>query len=466
MTSDNEGWQGAAVASAEEAPGPPVVEAFRARADLPLEDYVTALSPERARPAHLSSWCRAWDRVEAGGARELCAVPVRHWKTWTTLHGVARCLERHPSWRFILMAADHDRAMELGKECRRLCTTANVGPERGQNTIVDWKNDRGGGVCVMSAKQSALGRDVDVLVFDDPVGEHDWDDVGVCDDVDQAIAHYTARSMRGGKPGSTLGLMSRFHPVHDPIARRLSRTAVSWNYVHARAINDDGSAFAPEVWSAEELLKVRAELAEIDPTERLWWAQFQNEPRSESAELFREPARYTDPPTWPGFRDAIGIDMATSTKRAADWFALVRCRFYGGQAFVLETQRFKADPGEAMTRVRAARANEEPVWSYMSGPEMGIARYFEDYGVPVNVMGARYDKRTRAQKTIDRWNDSRVLLPEHGPWVRPFIARARAFNGAEGGDDAEIDALVSVCDGMIGTGVAGAATRGFGSPRF
>jgi hypothetical protein len=56
-------------------------------------------------------------------------------------------------------------------------------------------------------------------------------------------------------------------------------------------------------------------------------------------------------------------------------------------------------------------------------------------------------------------------VPQHEAWVDEFIGRAQSFRGVEGDDDDEIDALVSVCDGGLGSGVA-AAAKSFGAWRY
>jgi phage terminase large subunit-like protein len=430
-------------------------------ASLSLLEFIPALSPEFSAPYHLARWCELIEAALRGGVRGLCAVPIRHHKTETTIHGIAWMLVQDPTLRIILMVADHEVATLRGKRIRTVCEAAGVGPERGQNIILSWSNAQGGGVQVMSAKQSRLGQDCDALIFDDPLSEHDADTPEVRHDVDMAIAHYTARAGRtGGKRGSVLGVMSRWHP-DDPIGRRLAREAVRWVYVHARAIDDEGlpieRAFAADVMPLSELKLRREELKEADPSERLWWAQFQNEPRADGGELFKVPARYITIPDYAGFRDGIGIDCAYSTKKTADYFAIVAVRFWGSTGYVRHVERFRADHGEAEARVRIARASyggHAAIFSYMSGPEIGGARYLIERGLPIEIMGARYDKRTRAQKTIDRWNAGKILVPEHAPWLTGFLGRAAQFRGIDGDEDDEIDALVSVVDGMTFSGPA------------
>ena len=433
---------------------------------LSLVEFIPELTKNFRPPHHLADWCDMIERCLCGGVRGLCAIPIRHMKTWTTLHGVAWLMLRDPTIRIILMCADHERANELGKACRKLCEAAAyltgepIGPARGDNTIVDWKNERGGGVCVMSAEQSRLGRDVDVLIVDDAITDKTYQDVHVCDAVDQAIGEYTARSGRPSRRGSVLILGSRWTQFDDPIGRRLSRTAAQWEDVHHSAIIDmdlpTERAFCADVMPIEEIRRRRAELRELDPSERYFWAQFMNQPRSVTDARFKEPFRYAEVPDYPGFRYAMGVDLAY-TPGAGDWFACVTLKLYGSVAYVLDVVRERADFNtlENLIRNRWDRYGRCPIFSYIAGPEKGAVHYFVDKGIPIQGMPARYNKATRAQKTIDRWNAGKVQLPVDAPWVHGFLQRAKLFTGSDKArDDDEIDALVSVLDGTIGGGVS------------
>lgn len=431
-------------------------------AELSLLDLVPALSPEYGQPLHLSEWCDMIERCLTEPVRGLCAVPIRHYKTETTLHGIVWLLLRDPTLRIILLTHSHTRAEALGKRLRQLAKAAGVGAERGWDTIVEWRNARGGGVVVMSADQSKLGYDCHVLVFDDPLDEQSADDPKIRESVDATIAHYTARCMRRGRSGSVLGVMSRWHP-DDPIGRRLTRQAVKWEYVHHAAIEDEGTphehAFAEDVWSLEGLRKMRAEWAEKDPTERGWWAQLQNNPRPMGSDLFGPATRYTTLPTF-GYRLAMGADFAFTEGAHADWFALTVARIYGHKAYILEVTREKIDAVKIESACKAAlqKHGRAPIFSYQSGPEIGMTSVLRERGVPIVRMPARYNKLVRAQRTVKRWNDGYVLVPDDPAafWVPGFLLRVSMFRGSDKADgDDEIDAMVSMCDGVMGGAVAG-----------
>jgi predicted phage terminase large subunit-like protein len=441
-------------------------------AGVPTLDLVQRLSPEYSPPYHLADWCTILDRARSGEpVRAGCAIPVRHYKSQTTMHGIVGMLCDDPTIPVILLTHSHGKAMSVGKRIRELARAAGVGPARGYDTIEEWKNDQGGGVVVMSAEQSKLGYDCGALVYDDPLDEHGAENAVVRDAVDGTIVHYTARCMRRGKPGPVLGVMSRWHR-DDPFGRRLLRTATPFEYIHHSVVEDEGTdterAFAPAVWDLPALRQVRAELAEKDPTEKIWWAQFMNLPITTGGDLFHEATRYTELPTW-AYRVAHGTDFAFSQGQHADFYAHVSARWYGRKLYLLEVRRERINPVmiESVSKDAIRKHGRAPIYSYQSGPEIGLTRVLQERGVPLVSMQARYSKLVRAERTIKRWNDGDILTPEDSAalWVPGFLSRVAQFTGNESDDgDDEIDALVSLHDGSSGSGVG--APRVLGSPRI
>lgn len=427
-----------------------------------LYDVIADVSPQFKSPFHLHDWITLIERAVTEAVRGLCAIPIRHHKSETTMHGIVKLLVEDPSRRIIFLTYSGEAAIKRGKRIRQLATAAGVGPARGFDLIADWQNDRGGGVVCMAAAQSKLGLDCHALICDDPIDEFGAEDPKIRDAVDEAITHYTARCMRNGEPGPVLILMSRWHP-DDPIGRRIHRTAREWIYVHAPAIIDldlpTERAFAPEVWSLKELKAVREELKETDPTERIFWAQLQNEPRPMGADLFGEAHLYNALPDGP-FRRGYGVDMAYTIGEGSDWFARVAARVYARKLYLLDVTRHKIDAHliESTCKADTQRWGRAPFFSYMSGPEVGMASVLRERGVWIVKMHARYNKLVRAQRSIKRWNDGDILVPADPAalWVPGFLHRVSYFRGREkDSDDDEIDALVSLADGMLGGAVAG-----------
>lgn len=446
-------------------------------ADLPpLMQWIPKCDPAWHEPRHVAELVDILEVAPRGGLRIMVGCPIRHYKTGTVQAAIGLWLRRDPSLRVIYMTYSIGRASEMGKDIRDLCKRVGVEVDKTRDTIMSWRTKEGGGVDTMSAQQSRLGADVDVLVVDDPFeSPEEADRLEVRDAVDKTITHYTMRLSRGG---STVLVMSRFHP-DDAIGRRVDRKAESWSYVHKRAIEVvDGVEvpLSPEVRTLDELHAIRAALAESDPNERLWWSQWQNEPQTPNASLFGAPLRYVLLPGWPGWRDGIGLDAAYSPKRGADWFALVRGRVWAGELYLTHVERFRADEGLAETRLRAVwQDGQPPIWSYMSGPEVGAAHNLASKGLPVQVIPARFGKLIRARKCIDRCNGGadasgtqwpgRVLVPAGAEWDS-FVRRLTQWRALESDDDDEIDALVSLHDGLFGSGCGVSPAWTCGRPRM
>jgi len=423
-------------------------------AGIPLLPFIHTLSPEYGEPFHLTDWCELIEQsARTEGVRGLCDVPIRHYKTETTLHGIVWLLVQDPTLEIIFLTHTLEAAQARGKRLRQLAEAAGVGPDRGTNTITHWLNNRGGGVVVMSAQQSKIGYNCHALIVDDPIDEDAADDPAIREVVDKTIAHYTARCMRRGKPGAVLILMSRWHP-DDPIGRRLQRGG--WRYIHhpvVQGIGADRRAFAPNVWDLPALDAMRAELKEADPTERIWYAQLMGDPQPEGADLFGPPTLYTQLPTY-GYRVCHGIDFAYTNAPGADFFACVSGRIYGRKLYIIDVQRHRLDATllESTCKTILATHGRAPMWSYQAGPELGLSRVLMERGVPMGIMPARYNKLVRAQKTIRRWNTGEILVPvaDGHPWQPGFLHRISLFRGHEKDRDDEIDAVVACADAVLG----------------
>ncbi len=435
-----------------------------------LLEFITTISPEFSPPYHLTDWIDQFELAARGEpARALCALPIRHYKTETTLHGIVWLLCKDPTSRYLFLTHSFDRSRAIGKRIRRIAEVAGVGPVPGYNTIEQWRNQQGGGAVIMSAEQSRLGEDVHGVFFDDPLDEHASMDQARRDSVDETISHYTARCMRYGRPGPVLGVMSRWHP-DDPIGRRLLRehAALPWEYIHKPAIVDEGlpteRAFAPDVWPLAALKKMRAELAEQDPTERIWWSQLMGNPRPAGFALFRaDPERWTKLPDWT-YRLAFGADLAFTEGKTSDYFSIVVMKIMGTRGFLLEVMRTRLDAHliESTCKAILNKYGRAPIYTYVSGPEIGMVKLMRERGIPFLPMRARYNKLVRAERTIKRWNDGQIVVPADAPWAKGFLHRVEMFRGEDKGhDDDEIDALVSVCDGAMG-GVAAGIVKSLG----
>ena len=438
--------------------------------DVPLLELVPMLSPHLKPPTHLPDFVNAFERASCGEpVRAMCSFPIRSWKTVTLVHGVIRCMAKDPTTRVIVMTNVHGRAEQLGRMIRELADQTDFGPEKGWNTIVHWQNKYAGGVTCMSSDQSKLGLDCHLLVCDDPLDDVMTRTKDKRDLVDEHISHYTMRGLRDGRKCPVIIVMSRWDQ-DDPIGRRLDRKAENWEYFHTPGIVNAGTpeerSFCEAIWPLKLLRDEMRIEAETDPTCRRFFAQIMGEPKAPGREEFGIPGRYTVLPEWPGFKDGIGIDMSYTTTAKADQFALFVGRVYGRDLFIRYAVRLHADMIVMEREILKVweRFGRLPIFTYYSGPELGAIQGMHTRGIPINGIPARFNKDIRAQPMRVAWNAGRIMWPT-GTQYDPAIRRIRAYAGAEGDWDDELDALVSLYMGMA-VGGGGGVPSAFGTRRL
>jgi predicted phage terminase large subunit-like protein len=434
--------------------------------DLPLLEFVHALSPDLQSPFHLGKLGTLLERTEhERDVRGLSSVATRHGKTTLIEHFVARALKRNPKREFCYFSFDADFSGKKSREIRNLAKAAGVVLSKDFDTIREWRTVEGGGLFACSVGQHVVGRGFDVIIVDDPLGSSDEaDDPERRDEVDAAIRFLTTRLHPGG---SILINASRFHPA-DPIGVRMVDEVIKWEHVEAPAFSVDSAgvrhALWPERWPLEALDRKRAELKVSDPNERTWFAQYMGDPQPESQNLFGPATIYDVLPTH-AHRVVHGVDFAYTDAPGADFFSAMTGRIYGHKLYIVEVQRHRLDATllESTCRAILNKYGRAPMWSYQSGPEIGLSRLLVQRGIPVVPMQAKYNKLVRAQKTIRRWNDGEILVPlaMNCPWQPGFLHRVSLFRGHEKDRDDEIDAVVSAADAMLG-GAPNASMRDLG----
>jgi phage terminase large subunit-like protein len=197
---------------------------------------------------------------------------------------------------------------------------------------------------------------------------------------------------------------------------------------------------------------MRAEWAEIDPSERKWYAQVQNDPLPAELGFFAG-----DPPDFTGFvaPDAhviFGVDAAFTSSKKSDFFACVGGIAWGngiGVFGAIRHQRGLAAGLRTLDDLRGRYTNARFV-SYVSGAEKGIYdAYFQQGGIPVEQMPARWSKGYRAQKTAVDWRGGLFSVARGRPWTGPFIAEMKAFDGRDDDIDDQVDAAVAMHDALM-----------------
>lgn len=449
--------------------------------DRPLVDWIPMAIHGAGAPFHLEPFPTLLDDAfDRKSVRALVSCPIRHWKSTTVKAAIAKGLRKNPRLHVIVMTHGHDFAQSYGRELRELCRSVGVRIARGADTILDWRTEEGGGVFVMSNKQSALGRPCDVFIFDDPFGSfEDADNVDVRNHVDWIIAQYTARLNPGG---SVVGVMSRLHP-DDAIGRRLERKAREWTYVHKQALIDEGAAteraLAPHIMDLDHLRLARAELFEADPSERTWHSQFQNDPREGTRGSFQGVVYIETLPDLASCRTSIGLDAAYSEGSSSDYFAaVVEHELASGIVLIGRVERHRRGivaVSDTLDELAGAYP-DAPMFSYVQGPEVGVYRQLAEDRVDigeegelrlkaghiVHTMTAQWSKEVRARPMAAAWQRRRVHVLAGQPWTGPYVREMNAFTGTGGREvDDQADASVSGYDGLRRrVGLLGRVARG------
>jgi predicted phage terminase large subunit-like protein len=220
-------------------------------------------------------------------------------------------------------------------------------------------------------------------------------------------------------------------------------------------------AFAPDVRTLEQLDQIREELKETDPAERIWWAQWMCDPRPNEGALFGPPTYYDTIPT-EAYRLAYGCDFSYTVGRSSDYSAFVHARVVGGRVYVIDVKLMKLDATliETTARKMLSEYGYGVIFSYQSGPEIGVTTHLREQQIPIERMHARYNKATRALRTIKAWNAGQILVPRSAPWVQSFCSHVQSFTGHDDVVDDDIDALVSLYDGYTGTSVGSLGSVG------
>jgi len=431
---------------------------------LPLMDLVPKISPLLASPYHMQAMVSALEASEVEpdpsqvGKRIVIAAPVQHGKSTTMRHWIIKRLLKNP--RLKIVHASYADAFAKGESqaTRQMAQTAGVQVQDGVDTLFRWATEEGGWVMFTSVGGPVTGYGADLVIIDDPFKNRD--EAERLEMRDKVFTWYQQTILPRIAPWTTIVVVaSRWHV--DDLSGRLLQ--LGFELVHLRAIQLDGTALWPDV---RPISFLRQQLKDMG--EYAFAGNFQGEPYVSGDSFFGVPTHYAELPTDPGYRWVLGVDLAYSKERLADYFAMALLKVYGSRAFIVRIHRTKADINAMLEEIRTTHVTygKCPVYSYMSGPEVGWARWLQDRGVQFEDMPARYNKVQRSQETRRAWNEGRILVPEvaSAPWVEGFLGRTRGWRGLEADQSDEIDALVSACDGGLFSG--GFIAKTFGKPRM
>lgn len=416
--------------------------------------------PGCQRRDDLAPIAAVWERVYQSACGEgppviaLVSAPPQIGKTMLGQYAVARHITRQPSHRVALVTYGQDLANEKSREIRDIVRSAGVQLRDDSKAVDSWSTVQGGGLL-------ARGRDGGMT------GQSGLKAIWVCDPYKNRLEAESATISQRIADQLSATVMTRRHPetsvvvehtrwaTTDVIARLRDKLeplrSSGVDVIEVNLPSIDLATGKPLITFGGRDAAYYAAQREL-VSEHDWWALYMGQPRAREGRLFRGAHLYDARPD--RYAVAIGMDMAYTASKSADWSAavvLARDLTTTGAHpvfYVLDVERARCTVAEWASRMHALRTRYGGASIYMrtGGQEAALLDTMRvAHGLVVHHEPTRGDKRQNALVVSDDWNAGRVLLPSaETTWAEGFLSRVLDFSGEAGGEvDDEIDALVT-----------------------
>ena len=450
-----------------------------------------------APPPHLLPLYELVERTRHEQVYATVSMPPRHGKTTSLALAVAwRVLYDPACLNFYTTFAD-DRATNFGRTVRKLVSSLGVPLEQAAGNVGDWRTFAGGGL-----KSTSKGGQI--------IGEGANGGLVVCDDLlkglrearskaerDHTHEYLTVDVMSRLEGGSSMIVLNTRWDEDDSIGRIMEdRMGLEWVHINMPAVHDGNlqpidDALYPErahpLWvdvDAAEPGSVEAAMRWYRQCrargEHQWWALYQGVPRSESTQIFGEPARYCVPSArvspsdaqpfeWHGKRGCIVMDPAATAKTSADFTAIgvIAMEGFGENsiAYVVDAKKVQITvPAAARLAYEWQLRYKLPLVVEAVGAFKAIPQMLREIAPRIDLHEApvRGDKHTRAQPAAAAWNTGRFLLPAAADsqgrpakldWVEDVIQVAKSFTGMNDAEDDLVDMIAHGYNFLLGGNV-------------
>jgi predicted phage terminase large subunit-like protein len=414
----------------------------RARAKLPLLDFVPALTRQYERPDHLKPISDIFERIRRGeSVNAVFSAPPRHAKTSLIHHAVPWLLAQHPEWPIAYVSYAQTFAENQSRDMRNLAIMAGVQLAEDTQSKQYWRTLHGkGGLWATSIDGPITGMGFKVIVVDDPTKDRKTAESAVYREHQREWFQGTLFTRR--EPGASILVNGTRWHTDDLIGNLIE---LGFEHYNLPALNEQGQSLWPERYNADDLAQIRHTIGEYN-----WWSQYMGQPVPRGGKVFADCTLYQDKPRL--VRIAIGVDFAYSTKSSADYScAVVLGVDAQGRYYVLQVFRAQVEApafADALARLRTDYPSAR-FSAYVAGAERGILDLFGQRGIRIHQLNATEDKLTRAQPVAAEWNAGKVLVPEEGKWVSDFIDEVTSFSGTKQDlHDDQVDALAGAFAGL------------------
>lgn len=386
--------------------------------------------------------------------RLIVSVPPRHSKSETLLHFIAQYLSRHPTHRVAYCSYAQTFSETQAIKAHRYARAAGVLENERMANRKDWQTRQGGGIFATGVGGELTGRGADLLIIDDPISNPEQANSPTYRAKLWAWFEDVAETRL--EPGaSVVVLMTRWHG--DDLTGRLLDHRPEYNLIRLPALADHldarGKTKAPDplgrepgepLWPARY---TREALEQVQDRKPYTFASlYQGLPRPREGRLLQDPTHYLSLPE--SFQTVIGVDLAFSAKRYADYSAAVVFAHAEEDWFVRHVERWQADITNSLTTLENLQARYGgPIRVEGNGPQKAVVDLLQSKGLNVEAINRTSDKYSEAQAFAEAWNTGHVKLPDPEeipmPWYGPYVEELLNFTGVNDAQDDQLDASVN-----------------------
>lgn len=419
-------------------------------AGLSLLDFVPRVTPRWQRPEHLARVAELFERARRGErVRALVSAPPRHGKTELVLHSIPWYLAGRQTDTVAYVAYGAQFAHGKSRFARAYAREAGFQFSPDFDTIAEWRNQRGGGCIATGIDGPLTGKGCNLLIVDDPHKDRVEAESPHARDLVEEWFRGTGLT-RLEPEGSVIVFQQRW--VSDDLIGRLEAANEGWEYINLPAIYDpetgeqddeDGVPLWPERWSREALLALKLEVGEYN-----WASQYGGNPRPRGGRVYqRDPVRYVDP----RLDDALlvlSVDGAGTEDTRADFTAAVAQAIRGHghtqTSDILEVWQDRLIPEHSAPKLYEFQQRHHGalhIEATRDGKAIAKALLAIEPNLDIRLVPVVGDKFIRAQSSAAAWNQGRVRVPAHAPWLTDFLAQVGRFTGVGSTKDDMVDAF-------------------------
>lgn len=435
--------------------------------------FAKQMWPPFIQGRHHKIVAKAFERIAQGTLkRVLISMPPRHTKSeFASWLLPAWFLGQYPMKKVIQTSHTFDLAAHFGRKVRNL-----VGSDEYQKVFPGitlaadakaaghWATNKGGEYFAIGVGGAIAGKGADLFIVDDPHTEQEAQLAQFKPEIFDAVYDwYTSGPRQRLQPGAAVVVVMTRWGHRDLVGQLLKKAASKgdtdeWEVIELPAIMPSGASLWPEYWTAEELLKVKADI----PISK-WNAQYQQNPTAEEGaivkrewwKLWREPK----PPevefiiqTW----DTAFTKTAKSNYSACSTWGIFKNPTTNGQfanhIILLDAYKEKLEFPDLKAKAYAHYKHWKPDAFIVEARVTGIPLIFElrNMGIPVSEftpsrgkVGVATDKIARLNSVADIFKSGFVWRPDT-EWANEVVEELAQFPRGDNDDivDTTIMALM------------------------